>query len=200
MIGCLKYRLKSIFDFTLVIAFLPLWLPLLLLLAIVIKITEFRYPIFFIQERVGRNCKLFRMIKFRTMIPNSGANTVTTSNDKRITPLGSFLRKWKLDELPQLINIIKGEMSLVGPRPDVPGYVDQLKGEERLILKLKPGITGPASLKYSCEEELLAKVDNPQWYNDHVIFPNKVKINLLYYHHYTIWMDIKLIIRTFIKN
>jgi lipopolysaccharide/colanic/teichoic acid biosynthesis glycosyltransferase len=130
------------------------------------------------------------------MIPNRSSNTITSKNDKRITRLGSFLRKWKLDEVPELLNILNGKMSLVGPRPDVPGYADNLKGEDRLVLKLRPGITGPASLKYSNEEELLARMENPKWYNDNVIFPDKIKINLNYYHNHNLWLDITLIFQT----
>ncbi len=175
---------------------MPVWVPLIVLLAIIIKIKEPKYPVFFIQQRIGRDGSLFKMIKFRSMIPNRSSNTITSKNDNRITKLGSFLRKWKLDELPELLNILNGDMSLVGPRPDVPGYADNLKGEDRLVLKLKPGITGPASLKYSNEEEILANVDDPKWYNDNVIFPDKVKINLDYYYNHNLWIDVKLIFRT----
>jgi len=177
---------------------MPFWLILLIIIALIVKLKEPNYPIFFIQERIGKNGKPFQMIKFRSMVPNVSGNTITitSKNDARITKLGSLMRKWKLDELPELINILKGQMSFVGPRPDVPGYADKLQGEERLILSLKPGITGLASLKYVNEEELLASVENPKWYNDHVIFPDKVKINLEYYYNYSILTDIKLIFQT----
>jgi|SRR6185437_8751742 len=195
-----RFYFKSVFDFLIAIFFIPLWIPLILILAVIIKILEPKYPIFFLQKRIGRNGLPFTMIKFRSMAPNVSLNTITSINDKRITKLGSFLRKWKLDELPELINILKGNMSFVGPRPDVPGYADKLENEDRLILKLKPGITGPASLKYVNEEEILANVEDPKWYNDHVIFPDKVRINLDYYYNHTIWTDIKLIMRTLFKK
>ena len=122
-----------------------------------------------------------------------------TKGDARVTPVGRFIRATSLDELPQLINILKGEMSFVGPRPDVPGYADLLQGSDRKILELKPGITGPASLKYINEEEILAQVDNPQQYNDEIIFPDKIKINLEYYHNRTFWGDIKIIFKTIFR-
>ena len=188
--------IKSVFDYVTVIFFIPFWVPLLIVLAVIIKVCEPAYPVFFLQTRIGRNGIPFRMIKFRSMIPNRSSNTITSKNDKRITRLGSFLRKRKLDELPELLNILNGTMSLVGPRPDVPGYADNLKGEDRLVLRLRPGITGPASLKYSNEEELLARMENPKWYNDNVIFPDKIKINLNYYHNHNLWLDITLIFQT----
>ena len=136
------------------------------------------------------------MYKFRSMSQNHGGSSVSVAGESRITPLGAKLRKYKIDELPELWNVLIGDMSFVGPRPDVPGYADNLKGEDREILKLRPGITGPASLKYRDEEELLAKQANPQEYNDNVIYPDKVKINLYYLHHYSFIMDIKMIIAT----
>ena len=136
------------------------------------------------------------------MKTGSGNNNmfVTTANDNRILPFGKWLRKTKLDEIVELVNVLKGEMSFVGPRPDVEGYADKLEGEDRKILELRPGITGPASLKYINEEEILANVDNPQQYNDEVIFPDKVKINLDYYHNRTFWGDIKIILNTVFYN
>ena len=125
---------------------------------------------------------------------------VTTATDDRILPFGKWLRKTKLDEIVELVNVLKGEMSFVGPRPDVEGYADKLEGEDRKVLELRPGITGPASLKYINEEEILAKVDNPQQYNDEVIFPDKVKINLDYYHNRTFWGDIRIILKTVFYN
>lgn len=121
---------------------------------------------------------------------------MSVAGESRITPFGAKLRKYKLDELPELWNVFIGDMSFVGPRPDVPGYADKLEGEDRLILKLRPGITGPASLKYRNEEEILAKVDDPQKYNDEVIYPDKVKINLDYYYNNSLIGDVKLIIQT----
>ncbi len=156
---------------------------------------------FYKQERVGQHGKKFKIYKIRTMKSNCSDNDffVTAANDERILPFGRFLRKTKLDEIVELVNVLKGEMSLVGPRPDVAGYADMLVGEDRKILEMKPGITGPASLKYINEEELLAKVDNPQKYNDEIIYPDKVKINLDYYYNRTFWGDIKIILKTIFR-
>lgn len=152
---------------------------------------------FFTQERVGQFGKTFKVIKIRTMKPSSDVNTtVTTSNDSRITSLGRFFRKTKVDELPQLINVLLGQMSFVGPRPDVPGYADQLQGDEKVILCIKPGITGPATLTYRNEEEILASVDNPEKYNSEVIFPDKVRINIEYINNYSLMGDVKYIAAT----
>ena len=130
------------------------------------------------------------------MSQHHDGSSVSVAGESRITPLGAKLRKYKIDELPELWNVLIGNMSFVGPRPDVPGYADKLEGEDRNILKLRPGITGPASLKYRNEEELLAKQANPQEYNDFVIYPDKVRINLFYLKHYSFIMDIKIIIAT----
>ena len=156
---------------------------------------------FFIQKRVGKGGSLFTLIKIKTMKQISGFNTtVTTKNDIRITKWGHFFRRTKLDELPSLWNVLKGDMSLVGPRPDVPGYADKLTGDNRRILQLRPGITGPATLKYANEEQLLASVNDPQKYNDEVIFPDKVKINLEYLDNWSLWLDIKIIFRTIFRS
>lgn len=157
-------------------------------------------PIFFIQERVGRNSKVFRMIKFRSMKNNNNGSFISIKGEDRITPFGATIRKYKLDELPELLNVFFGDMSLVGPRPDVPGYANILTGDDRLVLELKPGITGPASLKYSNEEEILSKVNNPIQYNDEVIFPDKVKINLDYYYNRSFCGDIKIILNTIFRT
>jgi lipopolysaccharide/colanic/teichoic acid biosynthesis glycosyltransferase len=155
----------------------------------------------FKQERVGRYGKIFYIYKIRTMKTSSDNKNmfVTTANDDRILPFGKWLRRTKLDEIVELVNVLKGDMSFVGPRPDVKGYADKLEGEDRKILELRPGITGPASLKYINEEEILAKVDNPQQYNDEVIFPDKVKINLDYYYNRSFWGDIKIILKTIFR-
>lgn len=188
--------LKNIFDTVCsFLGLLFLW-PLLLIVAILIKIKMPGGPVIFKQQRVGKDAKLFTMYKFRSMTVAHSGSSVSVAGESRITPLGAKLRKYKLDELPELWNVLKGDMSFVGPRPDVPGYADKLEGEDRLILKLRPGITGPASLKYANEEELLAQVDDPIKYNDEVIFPDKVKINLEYYYNHTLWGDIKLIFKT----
>lgn len=178
--------------------------PILLVVAILIKV-KMPGPVLFCQKRVGQYGKLFTVYKFRSMTVKaeasvasreSDATSIASTEQNRITPLGEKLRRYKLDELPELWNVLKGDMSFVGPRPDVPGYADQLQGKERDILKLKPGITGPASLKYRNEEELLASVDNPAQYNDEVIFPDKVKLNLYYLKHYSFIKDIQMIICT----
>ena len=156
---------------------------------------------FFIQKRVGKGGSLFTLIKIKTMKQISGFNTtVTTKNDIRITKWGHFFRRTKLDELPSLWNVLKGDMSLVGPRPDVPGYADKLTGDNRRILQLRPGITGPATLKYANEEQLLANVDDPVKYNDEVIFPDKVRINLEYLDNWSLWLDIKIIFKTIFRS
>ena len=141
------------------------------------------------------------MIKFRSMtIQQDNLSTVSIYGDSRITNFGFFLRRYKLDELPELFNVLKGEMSLVGPRPDVPGYADKLVGEAKLILLLRPGITGPATLKYANEEKILASCDDPVKYNDEIIYPDKVKINLDYYYNNSIWIDFKIIFATIFRK
>jgi lipopolysaccharide/colanic/teichoic acid biosynthesis glycosyltransferase len=140
------------------------------------------------------------MYKFRSMTVGHGGSSVSVAGESRITPLGHVLRRYKLDELPELWNVLIGDMSLVGPRPDVPGYADRLTGEDRDVLRLRPGITGPASLKYANEEEILALVDDPQRYNDEVIFPDKVRINLQYYRSHSLAGDIRLIFATIFRS
>lgn len=189
-------RLKWVFDRLMAfIGLLFLW-PVLLVVAILIKVKMPESPVIFKQKRVGRDGKTFIMYKFRTMTVNHGGSSVSVAGESRITPLGAKLRKYKLDELPELWNVLIGDMSFVGPRPDVPGYADQLKGKDREVLKLKPGITGPASLKYRDEEELLAKQSDPQKFNDEVIFPDKVRINRYYLHNYSFVKDIQMIFCT----
>lgn len=188
--------LKCLFDRVVsFVGLLVLW-PVFIVVAILIKIKMPGGPVFFLQKRVGRNGRLFTMYKFRSMSVDQRGSSVSVAGESRITPLGAKLRRFKLDELPELWNVLIGDMSFVGPRPDVPGYADMLKGEDREVLILRPGITGPASLKYRNEEELLATVDDPQRYNDEVIFPDKVRLNLYYLHHYSFWMDIKMIFAT----
>lgn len=153
---------------------------------------------FFRQQRVGRGGNLFPVVKLRTMRAIEGT-TVTTASDNRITPLGARLRRYKLDELPQLWNVLIGNMSFVGPRPDVPGFLDRLEGADRELLKLRPGITSPASLKYRNEEDILAGVDNPERYNAEVIWPDKVRINLDYMHGWRFSRDISCILQTIFK-
>jgi lipopolysaccharide/colanic/teichoic acid biosynthesis glycosyltransferase len=153
-------------------------------------------PVFFNQVRGGRYGKKFVIHKFRSMKVNVGGTTVSVKGDSRITTLGAKLRKYKLDELPELWNVLKGDMSFVGPRPDMPEYKDKLVGEERKILELRPGITGPATLKFSNEEELLAEVQDPHSYNEEVLWPEKVRMNLQYYYNQSFFLDIKLILKT----
>lgn len=188
--------MKFLFDrIVALFGLLFLW-PVLIIVAILIKVKMPGGPAFFTQKRVGRNGKLFTMYKFRSMTVSHSGSSISVAGESRITPFGAVLRKYKLDELPELWNVLKGDMSFVGPRPDVPGYADALVGEDRDILKLRPGITGPASLKYRNEEELLSTVDDPIAYNNEVIFPDKVRINLYYLNNYSFWMDIKMIICT----
>ena len=195
--------MKRLFDFTFAILGLTILSPVLIILSLLIIITS-PGPALFSQKRVGRQGRLFTLYKFRTMVHNAdtmSGGSITVENDDRITAIGKLLRRWKLDELPTLWNVLKGDMSFVGPRPDVPGYADKLVGESRRVLEMRPGITGPATLKYSNEEKLLADVDNSKKYNDEVIFPDKVQINLEYMDNWSFWKDIKIIFKTvFRKN
>ena len=207
--------LKYIFDrLVALIGLLFLW-PVLLVVAILVKIKMPGGPAFFVQKRVGKGGKLFSCHKFRTMTVKHSGSTVSVAGDSRITPLGAKLRHWKLDELPGLWDVLIGNMSFVGPRPDVPGYADKLQGDDRDVLKLRPGITGPATLKYRLEDEYLANarklVSNLNvnldlnsmsdqevavWYNDNVIYPDKVRLNCYYYRHYSFIKDIQMILCT----
>ena len=209
----LKYIFDRLVSF---IGLLFLW-PVLLIVAILVKIKMPGGPAFFVQKRVGLNGKLFKCHKFRTMTVKHNGSTVSVAGDSRITPLGAKLRHYKLDELPGLWDVLIGNMSFVGPRPDVPGYADKLVGDDRDVLKLRPGITGPATLKYRLEDEMLADVRRlmsvgrclPQeqidgmtdqklaiWYNDNVIYPDKVRLNCYYYRHYSFVKDIQMILCT----
>lgn len=170
--------------------------PVLLFVALLIRIKMPGGPIIFKQKRVGQYGRLFTMYKFRSMTVCHSGSSVSVKGESRITPLGGKLRKYKLDELPELWNVLIGDMSFVGPRPDVPGYADKLEGDDRRMLLLKPGITGPASLKYRNEEELLAEQENPQKYNDEVLFPDKVRINIDYMDHWSFGKDVKIIVYT----
>lgn len=190
---------KSIFDFFAAFVGLIIFAPILFAIALLIKL-KMPGPILFSQNRIGLNGVFFKMVKFRSMSVGNNGNSISVAGESRITPLGAILRKYKLDELPGLWNVLLGDMSFVGPRPDVPGYADKLQGDDRIILSVRPGITGPASLKYSDEEELLAKVDNPQKYNDEVLFPDKVRINKNYIKYWSFWLDIKIIIYTIIRK
>lgn len=191
--------IKRLFDILASFLGLLLLFPLFLLVAVLIKILM-PGPVLFTQKRAGRGGLPFTIYKFRSMIEGHHGSSVSVKGEKRITPLGALLRKTKIDELPELWNVLKGDMSLVGPRPDVPKYAAMLSGEELLILELRPGITGPASLKYANEEEILAAQPNPQSYNDEILWPEKVRINLEYYHNQSFFGDISLIFKTIFRR
>tara|TARA_B100001057_G_scaffold62117_1_gene55449 strand:- start:17735 stop:18319 length:585 start_codon:yes stop_codon:yes gene_type:complete len=190
--------LKRIFDIILSALAIFLFFPVLLIVSFLI-IIDSGFPIFFLQKRIGRGAKVFNIIKFRTMKINNDNITITVSDDNRITRVGKYLRKTKIDELPEILNVLFGQMSFVGPRPDVKGYADKLKGVNRKILALRPGITGPASLKYYNEEYILSNKSNPKKYNDEVIFPDKVKINLDYFYNRSFVLDLKIIFATIFR-
>lgn len=187
---------KSVFDRGVSLFGLIFLFPILLVISILIRVKMPGGPIIFKQQRVGQHGKLFTMYKFRSMVVTHSGSSVSVKGENRITPFGAKLRKYKLDELPELWNVLIGDMSLVGPRPDVPGYTDKLEGQDRRVLFLKPGITGPASLKYRKEEELLSEQEDPQKYNDEVLFPDKVRLNLEYLDNRSFWKDIKIILYT----
>ena len=188
---------------------LILW-PVLLIIAIMVKVKMPGGPAFFVQKRVGKGGKLFDCHKFRTMTVKHNGSTVSVAGDSRITPFGATLRHYKLDELPGLWDVLIGNMSFVGPRPDVPGYADKLEGADRDVLKLRPGITGPATLKYRLEDEMISEYvaqkqsagdTRPMQeiaveYNDNVIYPDKVRLNCYYYRHYSFVKDIQMILCT----
>ena len=202
--------LKWIFDRVAALVGLLLLWPVLLVVAIMVKVKMPGGPAFFVQKRVGKGGKLFKCHKFRTMTVKHNGSTVSVAGDSRITPFGATLRHYKLDELPGLWDVLIGNMSFVGPRPDVPGYADKLEGTDRDVLKLRPGITGPATLKYRLEDEMIsAYVAKKQAegdvrlmqviateYNDRVIYPDKVRLNCYYYRHYSFWKDIEMIFAT----
>ena len=215
--------LKWIFDRVAALCGLLLIWWVFPLVAILIKIKMPGGPAFFCQKRVGRGGKLFTCHKFRTMTVKHSGSTVSVAGDSRITPFGAKLRHYKIDELPGLWDVLIGNMSFVGPRPDVPGYADKLQGDDRKVLKLRPGITGPATLKYRLEDEMIAgfvadikagqkvelgnatlpeKVsqmsdqDLAVWYNDYVIYPDKVRLNKYYYENYSFIKDIEMIFAT----
>lgn len=187
---------KYLFDRIMAFVGLVVLSPILFVVWILIRIKMPDGPAVFTQKRVGKGGILFTMYKFRSMSAHHSGSTVSVAGESRITPLGAKLRRYKLDELPELWNVFIGDMSFVGPRPDVPGYADKLEGDDRRVLQLRPGITGPASLKYRDEEVLLAAKADPQEFNDKVIYPDKVRINLYYLDHYSFVADIKMIIAT----
>ena len=202
--------LKYLFDrLASLVGLFCLW-PVLVVVAILVKVKMPGGPVLFVQKRVGKGGRLFDCHKFRTMTVKHHGSTVSVAGDSRITPLGAKLRHWKLDELPGLWDVFIGNMSFVGPRPDVPGYADQLQGEDRDVLKLRPGITGPATLKYRLEDEMISEYVSKQQaqgdtrpmqeiaieYNDTVIYPDKVRLNCYYYRHYSFVKDIQMILCT----
>lgn len=191
--------LKWIFDRLVSLIGLVCLSWLYLIVAILIKVKMPGGPVFFVQKRVGRYGKLVKVHKFRSMTVQKKNETFTgiaATEMNRITPLGAKLRRYKIDELPELWDVFIGNMSFVGPRPDIPGYADRLKGDDLEVLRLCPGITGPASMKYRNEEEILALVDEPRKYNDEVIYPDKVRLNRYYLHNYSFVKDIQMIICT----
>lgn len=202
--------LKRIFDILVsFIGLLFIW-PVLLIVAIMIKVKMPGGPAFFCQQRVGKGGKLFTCHKFRSMTVKHNGSSISVAGDSRITPFGAKLRHYKIDELPELWDVLIGNMSFVGPRPDVPGYADKLQGDDRVVLRLRPGITGPATLKYRLEDEMIyayvaecqAKGDKRDAqviaveYNDNVIYPDKVRLNKYYYEHYSFFKDIQMILAT----
>ena len=192
--------MKRLFDLTASLIGLIVLFPIFIFVSVLVK-TSSEGPVFFVQKRIGKNGKVFQIIKFRSMaVIQSSDSTISIKGDVRITKTGAFLRKYKLDELPELFNVLRGDMSIVGPRPDVSGYADKLEGEDVLILELRPGITGPASLKYANEEEILALQEDPVKYNYEVIYPDKVKLNLHYYYNNNLWIDIKIIFATIFRT
>lgn len=215
--------IKWLFDRIVSFCGLLLLWPVILVTAILVKIKMPGGPAFFVQKRVGKDGKLFKCHKFRSMTVAHNGSTVSVAGDSRITPFGAKLRHYKIDELPGLWDVLIGNMSFVGPRPDVPGYADKLQGADRDVLKLRPGITGPATLKYRVEDEMIAefveqikagkneqiaKFENTPdftqmsdqeiavWYNDNVIYPDKVRLNCYYYHNYSFVKDIQMIFAT----
>lgn len=202
--------LKYIFDRVVALLGLLILWPVLLIVAILVKVKMPGGPVFFVQKRVGKDGKLFNCHKFRSMTVKHNGSTISVAGDSRITPFGAMLRHHKLDELPSLWDVLIGNMSFVGPRPDVPGYADKLEGDDRDVLKLRPGITGPATLKYRLEDEMIAEYvtqkqtsgdtreaqDIAVEYNDTIIYPDKVHLNCYYYHHYSFIKDIQMIICT----
>jgi len=192
--------MKRLFDLTASLIGLIVLFPVFIIVSVLVKISS-EGSVFFVQKRIGKNGKVFQMIKFRSMaVIQSSDSTISVKGDLRITKFGAFLRKYKIDELPELFNVLRGDMSFVGPRPDVSGYADKLEGEDVLILELRPGITGPASLKYANEEDVLALQEDPVRYNDEVIYPDKVKLNLDYYYNNNLWIDIKIIFATIFRT
>ena len=185
----MKAIIKRGFDFVFSIIALVIFLPFILISWLILMFDTKSNGLFF-QNRVGQFGKLFTIYKLKTMQEETG----------NVSKTGCFFRKYKLDELPQFLNVLKGEMSIVGPRPDIEGYYDKLEGDDRKILELKPGITSEASIKYYNEQEILEQQKDALYYNDTNIFPDKVKMNLEYYYNQNLLLDIKIIIKTIFKK
>ena len=198
--GTFNKIVKRIFDLICSALGLIVLSPVLIVIAIKIKLGS-DGPVFFKQIRVGENNREFEILKFRTMVVDAEklGRQITVGNDSRITKIGGFLRKYKLDELPQLINVFKGDMSLVGPRPEVPRYVKLYNEEQRKVLKVKPGITDLASIRYRDENELLGKAENPDEFYINTIMPDKLALNLEYINKNNVFIDIYIILKTIIK-
>jgi lipopolysaccharide/colanic/teichoic acid biosynthesis glycosyltransferase len=192
-------EMKTIFDYQVALILLILLFPVMLLVALLIFLID-GSPVFYRQIRIGRGGRPFQLVKFRTMRAASENSPIAAEERGRVTRVGRFLRKSKLDELPELLNILKGEMSFVGPRPDVAGYADKLERGNRIILSIKPGLTGLASIKYRSEEELLRQQADPGIYNDTIIWPDKVRLNRMYVEHWSFWLDIKILFYTLIHK
>ena len=189
----IKYIFDRIFSLILLVILSPAVLVIYFLHKIKMPKGRFLYR----QVRVGKDGKLFRIYKIRTLADNSElGGSVTVADDERILPFGKWLRESKVDTFLELINILIGDMSFVGPRPDVPGYADKLEGDDRIILNMRPGLTGPASIKYRHEDAILSQQTDPQRYNDEVIWPDKVKINKEYYENWSIWRDVTILWKT----
>ena len=196
MIGKTQLKVKRIFDVAVVVLFLPLLIIPILLLVLIATLDTKTWGIYS-QLRVGQYGQLFKIYKIRTLA--NGEHQLGQLHS-HATYIGRFLRRSKLNELPQLYNVLIGDMSLVGPRPDLPGFADALKGEDRIILKVKPGITGPATIKYRDEEALLVQQKDPEHYNRTIIWPDKVKINKKYIENYSFYLDLTLILKSLIHK
>lgn len=192
--------IKRIFDFIASLIGCIILAPVFIIISILIKLDS-KGPVFFKQKRVGQCGKTFEILKYRTMVVNAEklGKQITVGNDSRITKIGRILRKYKLDELPQLFNVLKGDMSLVGPRPEVPKYVKLYNESEREVLKVKPGITDFASIEYRDENEILGTVENPEEYYINIIMKHKLQLNLKYINKNNIFLDIKIIFKTLLK-
>lgn len=186
--------IKHLFDYLMALIILPVALPIIIILIIISTIETGQFGLF-THKRVGKSARLFNIYKIRTM-KGSNESDITTFKTHKITKVGSFLRNNKLDEFPQLFNILLGQMSFVGPRPDVSGYADKLEGEDRIILSVKPGITGPTQLAYKNEETILSLQKDPVLYNDEIIWPDKIRMNKKYVENWSFYKDLIYVLKT----